>query len=489
MRGQRSHFISGHWTSGNGEGIRSTDPGTGETLWEGRSATSEEVRSAMDAASEAFEPWAETPIDERCDYLRKFAGLIGSHRRELAETISRETGKPLWEAFTEVDAMRAKIDISIQAYHERRGDTVVESEGTNLAVRFKPHGVVAVVGPFNLPGHLPNGHMVPALLAGNTVVFKPSSLVPSVGVAVLDLWAEAGLPSGVLNMIQANRAAGTALLEDPRLSGLFFTGSVIAGKAFHEMFGGKPEVILALEMGGNNPLVVHDVSDADAAAYVTIQSAFITGGQRCTCARRLLVPRGHAGDAFVRRLVAMMARIRIGPYTDEPEPFFGPLITEKAVHELLEAQADLESRGGEPLISMKRVPRPGYFVTPGLMDVTPVAERRDVEFFGPFLQLIRVADFDEALLEANKTAFGLAAGLISDNKELYQKFFRKVRAGVINWNRQTTGASGRLPFGGVAASGNHRPSGYYAADYCSYPVASMEMDRILTPDKLTPGIG
>jgi succinylglutamic semialdehyde dehydrogenase len=488
MTGKASHFINGKWIIGDGEPIRSVDPGSGEIVWEGRSATVEEVTSAMDAASAAFEGWSDTPIQERIGYLRKFAGQIESHRKELAETISRETGKPLWEALTEADAMQAKVELSIQAYQERRSDTIVESDGMRLAVRFKPHGVVAVVGPFNLPGHLPNGHIVPALLAGNTVVFKPSSLAPSVAAAMLELWAAAGLPPGVLNMVQASRTAGAALLEDARLSGLFFTGSAAAGKAFHKTFGGRPEVILALEMGGNNPLVVHDVSDVHAAAYITIQSAFITAGQRCTCARRLIVPQGSRGDAFVTALISMMASIRVGYFSDSPEPFLGPVITEKAAQELLQAQADVESRGGQPLAPMRRLSRPGYFVTPGLVDVTWVAEGNDIELFGPFLQLIRVADFDEALEEANKTSFGLAAGLISDDQELYLKFFRKVRAGVINWNRQTTGASGKLPFGGVGASGNHRPSGYYATDYCSYPVASMEGDCLGAPAGRTPGI-
>lgn len=485
---ERNHFIDGRWMAGDGAAIRATDPATGETTWEGRAATSDEVREAMRAAAAAFELWAETPVADRIGYLERFAAEVASNRKVLAEAISRETGKPLWESLTEADAMEAKVAVSIQAYKERRCEALTESAGAVVGVRFKPHGVVAVVGPFNLPGHLPNGHIVPALLAGNTAVFKPSSLTPSVGVAMLELWEAAALPRGVLNMVQGGRDAGTALVEDPRLSGLFFTGSVEVGKSFHRLFGGKPEVILALEMGGNNPLVVHEVEDLDTAAYLTVQSSFITAGQRCTCARRLIVPMGGQGDAFIDKLVAMIAGISVGPYTDVPEPFLGPLITEKVVDELMEAQADLQSRGGVPLALMKRLPRRGNFLTPGLMDVTAVADRRDVELFGPFLQLIRVTDFDEALREANNTAFGLAAGLISDKEELYRRFFRKVRAGVVNWNRQTTGASGKLPFGGVGASGNHRPSGYYAADYCSYPVASMEANLLIPPKTTAPGI-
>ncbi|HMK35817.1 MAG TPA: succinylglutamate-semialdehyde dehydrogenase [Desulfomonilaceae bacterium] len=488
MMADKTHFIHGRWIAGTGDLIRSANPATEEVIWEGRSASADDVREAMSAAAEAFEPWSAIPLTERIGYLDGFRQELIAHRAALAEAISRETGKPLWDALTEVDAMEAKIGISIQAFHERRAEVTTEVGGTVASVRFKPHGVVGVVGPFNFPGHLPNGHIVPALLAGNTVVFKPSSLAPSVGAFTLELWEAAHIPAGVINMVQGGRETGVALTEDPRLHGLFFTGSVAVGKALHRQFGGKPEVILALEMGGNNPLVVHDISDINASAYLTIQSAFITAGQRCTCARRLIVPGGANGDAFVEALISMIGRIRIGAYTDVPEPFFGPLISANAVDGLLAAQADLQSRGGIPLVQVNRLQRKGHFVSPGIMDVTVVPDREDAEFFGPFLQLIRVADFDEALREANNTQFGLAAGLISDNEVLYRTFFRKIRAGVINWNRQTTGASSRLPFGGVGASGNHRPSGYYAADYCSDPVASMEQNRLEWPGKLTPGL-
>ena len=148
----------------------------------------------------------------------------------------------------------------------------------------------------------------------------------------------------------------------------------------------------------------------------------------------------------------------------------------------------LRDRGGAILVEMKRMDGPGYLLSPGLLDVTKVSNRADEELFGPLLQLIRVDNFDAAIREANNTAFGLVAGLLSDNPDLYEKFFRRIRAGVVNWNRQTTGATGKMPFGGVGISGNHRPSGYFAADYCSYPVASLEMDRPILPEALTPGI-
>jgi succinylglutamic semialdehyde dehydrogenase len=389
---------------------------------------------------------------------------------------------------TEVDAMVAKVAISIDAYHDRCRTVSGEFMGSATYIRFRPHGVVAVFGPFNLPGHLPNGHIVPALLAGNTVVFKPSEQAPLVAQETMALWEAAGIAPGVLNVIQGGPETGAALSGDPDLDGLLFTGSAATGKALHRAFAGHPEKVLALEMGGNNPLVVHQVADLDAAARLTVLSAYITAGQRCSCARRLIVPVGHEGDNFVERLVLTIQKVRVGAYTDNPEPFMGPLISKKAAEHLLAAQEELAAAGGTSLVQMRRVGEIPTMLTPGLMDVTRVPERPDAELFGPFLQLIRIRDFEAALHEADNTAYGLSAGLLSDNKALYDEFFRSVRAGVITWNRQTTGASSRLPFGGVKASGNHRPSAYYAADYCSYPVASIETERLTAPAQMPPGL-
>ncbi|MBI4962904.1 MAG: succinylglutamate-semialdehyde dehydrogenase [Desulfomonile tiedjei] len=485
---EKTHFIDGKWTQGAGPEFRSTDPATGEPVWTGLSAAPDDVKQAVEAAGTAFETWSARSPEERLQYLESFRENLTAQKDQMAEIICLDTGKPRWEALTEAGAMIAKVDISIQAYHDRRSTVTEELAGGLAATRFKPHGVVAVFGPFNLPGHLPNGHIVPALLAGNTVVFKPSEQAPAVALKTMELWEAAGLPHGVLNMVQGARETGIALAQHPGIEGLFFTGSADTGRALHKAFAGWPDKILALEMGGNNPLLVHEVSDLNAAAYLTVESAFITAGQRCTCARRLVVPEGTAGDSFIQRLMVVMSKIKVGSFREFPEPFMGPVISENVAEGLSLAQDAMSSDGGKVLVKMERLERPGWFLSPGLIDVTEVKNRKDAEFFGPLLQLIRVPDFDAAIREANNTAYGLAAGLLSDNKGLYDRFFRKVRAGVINWNRQTTGASGKMPFGGVGASGNHRPSGYYAADYCSYPIASMEIDSVKIPAGLPPGI-
>jgi succinylglutamic semialdehyde dehydrogenase len=462
--------------------FKSLNPATGETVWEGAEAT--DIDSAVSLARQAAEGWASRSLEQRIQILQAFAARLKTDRSAMADAISAEVGKPHWEALTEVDAMINKIPVSIQAYNDRRTPTTAEYAGVKSATRYKPHGVVAVLGPFNFPGHLPNGHIVPALLAGNTVLFKPSELSPLVAEKTVAHWHAAGLPAGVLQLLQGGASVGQSLVNHPGIDGIFFTGSSHVGKSMLQSLATRPEKILALEMGGNNPLIVHEAGNIPAAVYDTIQSAFITSGQRCTCARRLIVPVGSAGDAFVAALVNAIGHIRVGPSTARPEPFIGPVISDAAAIKLLAAQTDL---GGDALVEMESIGPRLAMLSPGLIDMTHAKKRDDTELFGPILQLIRVPDFDAAILEANSTGYGLSAGLLSDNRDHYEKFFHRIRAGIVNWNRPITGASGSLPFGGIKASGNHRPSGYFAADYCSYPVASMESEKLELPHVLVPG--
>lgn len=482
------HFINGQWRKGEGPPLVSENPATGDIVWEGRSATPNEVNEAVEAAGKAFDSWADRDISERMQFIEAFREQLIAKREHIAETLSQEIGKPKWEALTEVEAMVGKVALSLEAYHERCRPVTYEISGSLAVRRFKPHGVVAVIGPYNLPGHLPNGHIVPALLAGNTVVFKPSRQAPLVAEVMVQCWAEASLPNGVLNLVQSGPATGTSLATHPGLSGLFFTGSAETGLALHRLYAGQPGKILALEMGGNNPLVVHAATDSQAAAYITVVSAFVTAGQRCTCTRRLIVPQGADNDKFLQDLVSLTKRIKVDNYTANPEPFMGPVISLETTEKLLQAQERLVHLGGRIILEMKPTGTRRTFLTPGIIDVSEISSLPDEEYFGPLLQVIRVPDFASALLEANNTSYGLAAGLLSDDRNAFETFLRRVRAGVINWNRPTTGASSRLPFGGIRGSGNHRPAGYFSADYCSYPVASMEGEKVEWPTSLLPGI-
>lgn len=469
-----SNFINGRWRDGSGETFVSTNPATGETVWAGPAASETDVAAAVDAAREAFVTWSLTSLDDRIAVIRRYAELVNENKPELAALISAEAGKVMWDALGEATAMANKIEISLKAYEERTGSR----EAVNGAIRSKlshrPHGVMAVFGPYNFPGHLPNGHIVPALIAGNTVVFKPSELTPAVAERMVKFWEEAGLPAGVLNLVQGARDTGAALVANENIDGLLFTGSANTGLAIARQLLDRPQVIQALEMGGNNPLIVHDVEDLQAAAVMTISSAYISSGQRCTCARRLIVPGGAAGDAFVDALAEAIDGLEVGVGTADPEPFMGPVISAVAADNVLKAQSDLEAAGGKVIRRAEKLAEGDAFLSPGLIDVTAVADRPDEEVFGPLLQVIRVPDFAAAVIEANNTKYGLASGLISDNRDNYDYFFPRSRAGIVNWNQQLTGAASTAPFGGIGWSGNHKPSAYYAADYCAYAVATME---------------
>ena len=482
-----SHFIQGQWLVGGGEALIAFNPATGAQTWQGFQAGVAEVEQAVQAARSAFKPWARTSLDERIAICVRFRDLLKEHTESLAQLIAQEVGKPMWEARTEVATMANKVDISIQSYNARTGQNSSKVADGDAVLRHRPHGVFAVFGPYNFPGHLPNGHIVPALIAGNTIVFKPSEYAPQSAIKTLQLWEMAGIPAGVINMVNGARDTGVALGQCKDIAGILFTGSCQTGISMHRQFGGQVDKMLALEMGGNNPLVVWDVKDIDAAVHHTIFSAFVSAGQRCTCARRLIVQDGVA-DAFLQRLVEVTSQISVGAQDAEPQPFMGPVVSSKVAERLLQAYNDLLGKGGKSLLEMKHLQAGTGFMSAGIVDVTDASGIADEEWFGPLLQVFRVKDFAAAMERANATSFGLAAALLSDDANLWQEFLLESHAGIVNWNRPTTGAASTAPFGGVGNSGNHRPSAYYAADYCAFPVASIENAVLEMPAKLSPGL-
>jgi len=483
-----SNYINGEWLAGSGAELATIDPSTGRQTWTSNESNADDVARAAQAARDAVEDWALLPLEERTAICTRFRDLLKEHSEELAAIIAEEVGKPLWEARTEVATMANKIDISVQSYGARTGETNAKVADGNAVLRHRPHGVFAVYGPYNFPGHLPNGHIVPALIAGNTVVFKPSEYAPRTAVKTVQLWEQAGLPKGVLNLVNGGRDTGIALGANPLIDGVLFTGSSQTGAALHKQFGGQPGKMLALEMGGNNPLVVWDVQDIDPAVHHAVMSAFISAGQRCTCARRLIVQDNEQGQAFIDRLVEVASKLQVGASNAEPQPFMGPVVSSAVAARLVQAQAEMEQKGGKVLLQMRQLDPNAGFVTAGIVDVTDAQGIPDEEWFGPLLQIVRVQDFDSAMKVANATEFGLAAALLSPSEELWKRFAVRARAGIVNWNRPTTGAASSAPFGGVGKSGNHRPSAYYAADYCAYPVASIETSELEMPAKLSPGL-
>lgn len=482
-------YIGGAWIEGVGEPFASIEPSQGDEIWAGPAAGTRDLDQAMDAAFDAADDWADADFAQREAVVRRFGALLERDRAALATSISRETGKPLWEAKAEVGLMIAKIDHSVRAYHARTGTSQVQDGDVTQRVWHKPHGVVAVFGPFNFPGHLPNGHIVPALLAGNCVLFKPSEHTPLVAQETVTLWAEAGIPKGVLQLLQGGRETGELIAAHEELDGLYFTGSARTGEVLSRQFAAQPGKILALEMGGNNALVVGSrVDDVRAAVHDILLSAYLSSGQRCTCARRLYVPAGKAGDELVAALAQAITGLRVGLWDSTPEPFMGPLISVKAADSILSAQTRLMALGARAVVEARRLKLGRAFLSPALLDCSDLNRMPDEEHFGPLLRLVRYRHFSDAVDAANDTRFGLAASLISGDAAEWKHFRLRIRAGVVNRNRPTTGASGAAPFGGIGASGNHRPSAFYAADYCAYPVATLEADACRLPELPGPGI-
>ncbi|WP_432770282.1 MAG: succinylglutamate-semialdehyde dehydrogenase [Sphingopyxis sp.] len=457
------------------EELQSHEPATGELLWQ-RPVSNVDDEVAI--ARSAWPAWASKPVTFRTETLRRFVDRVKADGEKFADLIARETGKPLWEARTEVESVCNKVGISVTAYAERTANRRIEGAmGLRNAVRHKPHGLLAVLGPYNFPAHLPNGHIVPALLAGNSVVFKPSEKTPATGAMLVDLLHSAGVPPEVLRLVVGGPDTGKTLAGHPDIDGLLFTGSARTGLALNRQFANRPDKILALEMGGNNPVVVWDTADLHSAAILVVQSAFLSAGQRCSNARRLIV-RDSLADRLIAEVVALTNRLIVDHPHADPSPYMGPVIDNEAADGLTESFLILMSNGGKVIRHMTRPVTGRPFLTPGIIDVTAMPERPDIELFGPLLQIVRVDSFEAAIAEANNTAFGLSSALIGGTPQLYDQFWANARAGVINWNRPTNGASSAAPFGGIGLSGNHRPSAFYAADYCAYPVASAESDTL-----------
>jgi succinylglutamic semialdehyde dehydrogenase len=460
----------------------SYEPATGAEVWRGPAG---DVDAIVDRARRAWPSWAAQPLATRIEMVRRFANEVRKDAEKLATLIARETGKPLWEARSEVESVINKVEISIRAYAERTAQRKLDGalQGTS-AVRHKPHGVMAVLGPYNFPAHLPNGHIVPALIAGNAVVFKPSEKTPATGELLLQCFHRAGISAAVVQLLIGGPDEGQALVTHDGIDGVLFTGSAHTGIAINRRLATRPDKILALEMGGNNPILVWDTPKISDAAVLIVQSAFTSAGQRCTAARRLII-KAAMYDEVIAEVKRLTERIIVGAPFDEPAPFMGPVIDNAAADGLTESFLYLLSHGGKAIKHLVRPRDDLPFLWPALIDVTAMKERPDVELFGPLLQVIKVDDFDEAIAEANNTRFGLSASLIGGSPAEYNRFWANIRAGVVNWNRPTNGASSSAPFGGIGLSGNHRPSAYYAADYCAYPVASTEMEQ----PRATIGVG
>lgn len=489
-------LIGGEWRTGDGGPLRSFNPAhPADQVFDGREASAGQIVAAVGAARAAFLPWARMGFEKRAAILRRFASIAIARVDELARVIQSETGKTTWDSKAEAQLIGAKVEITLEqgpqfphAALNRVTPFDLPLGGTKIGrCSFRPHGVMAVVGPFNFPAHLPNGHIVPALLMGNTVIFKPSDKTPAVGALLAELFDEAlretGGPKGVMNLIQGGGAVASALVAAASdIDGVLFTGSWSVGRRIMEANLDRPGRILALEMGGNNAATIMADADLVQAVVECVRCAFITSGQRCTCTRRVLVQRAVA-DRVIPAIVRATQELAVGDPASTTPVFMGPLISEQAAAMVLDAQDAMSKGGANVLLPCRRLSDSsgGWYVSPGVVRVEAFdtasdfseSPGADVEVFGPLLRIMVVEDLAEAIRVTNATRFGLAASIFAKDADAVARFSTEVRAGCINVNTGTAGASSKLPFGGLGLSGNHRPAGAFSLDYSAYPVAGM----------------
>lgn len=436
------------------------------------------VDRAVEAAQRAYKTWSHLSLSERTEYMNKLKAVFVKRSEEMAVLISRETGKPLWEGRTEASALAAKIDVtinhSLELIKEKRIPNALP--GVDGVVRFKPRGVFATLGPFNFPAHLPNGHIIPALISGNTVIYKPSEKTPAVGQLYAEMIHEAGFPTGVFNMVQGTVATGKKLTTHESIDGVLFTGSYEVGLKIKQDTIQHFRKILALEMGGKNATIVWKDANLKKALYESLVGSFLSSGQRCSCTSRILLHK-DIYEEFVERFYQNAKKIKIGHWKEDV--FMGPLISTDSVEKYIRFQEIAKREGGESLMRGKVLDLPfkGNYVTPSINLISqfdPKSVYQKTEIFGPNVSIYKVEDFDEALEINNSTGFGLVMALFSRDQKLYEQSLIDAKVGLVNWNRTTNGASSKLPFGGMGKSGNDRPSGDFAIQYCTVPVASLE---------------
>lgn len=476
----------------------------GQLLFQGQAADKQEVAHVMEQAHQAASRWRRIPVAERIETVHRYGEYLTEHRDEIVRLISHEIGKLRWDAAAEVAASIAKTGLSIDALSSRRGDQQWPgAPGGGVPyerqIRYLPIGVALVLGPFNFPLHLPGGQIIPALLSGNSVVFKPSENASAVGKWMADAWRSVGLPDGVLQLLVGDGQTAKHAIDAPDLGGVFLTGSRAAGQSIHRQLAGRPEVMLALELGGNNPVIIEGEMDPGLAANLVSFSAFISSGQRCTCARRAIFISGRHTEDQMRRLCQVTGRLRVGmPRSSEQaagdEPQLGPLISGAAANSLRQTYTRLVDLGCKEVVNWKVDPDLPALVHPSILDASELDEAGfdsigEMEWFGPLLVIQQAADFDRAVEAARRTPYGLAASLLGGSQEQFDRFASEVGAGVVNWNGPTTGAAGILPFGGLGQSGNHRPAGYFAIDACSDPVASIAKPQVDANDPWKTAMG
>ena len=488
----KGNYIDGEFVIPNGSGFSNVSPANlDETVIEIKTDNAH-VDQACESAQRAFKEWSELKISQRMEVLNKVKEVFASKEKEFATVIARETGKPLWETTTEAKALVGKFNVTFDYSMKLIEEVEIENAlpSVNGYIRYRPRGVFAVLGPFNFPGHLPNGHIVPALITGNCVVLKPSELTPATAQLMAECYHEAGIPKGVFNLIQGGGEIGRRLVSHKKIDGVLFTGSYETGLKITESTVQDYWKIRALEMGGKNSTIVWKDADLDKAVYESILGGFLSAGQRCSCTSRIFLHKEIAQE-FTSRFYEQAKKLSIGHWSENP--FMGPVISQKSLDTYVRFQDIAVREGSEKIMRGKawEGSHKGYYVTPSIYKVNnydPKSTYQNTEIFAPNVALYEINDLDQAVQITNESGYGLSMAIFTKEKENYELCLNRAKVGLLNWNRTTNGASSKLPFGGYGKSGNDRPSAHFAVYYCTRPVASLEDPTPFDPAKVLPGM-
>ncbi len=466
------NFICGKWQeSASARVVSNVNPAnTDDILGTVRQATRAEAKQAVESAAEAFPAWRATPSPIRGRIIARAARLMEDHQEDLAQVLTREEGKIIAESRGELQRSINVADFCAGEARRMTGETIPSELPANFAYTIKqPLGVVACVTPWNFPVAIPVWKIAPALVAGNTVVFKPATLTPATAVRLVEIFEEAGVPAGVLNLVLGSGSdAGDEIINHPAVKAISFTGSNGVGIRLYEQASRRGAKVQC-EMGGKNPVVIMEDADLNLAVESTAQGAFGSSGQRCTATSRAVVV-NEIADEFVNRLVRRAESMRIGDGSD-PATEMGPSVDESQFKTVL-SYIDIGREDGATLIyggsraSGNGLDK-GFFVQPTVFDrVTPDMRIAREEIFGPVLSVLRVKDFDEAMRVANDCEYGLSSSIFSNDAARLFRFIDEIETGMTHINSPTTGGEAHIPFGGIKGTGiGDREQGSTALDF------------------------
>ena len=449
------NYVGGGWhPARSGETYEKRSPMRPSEVVATLSASGEDdVEAAVGAATAAFAGWAALPIAARAGYLDAAARVLEASAERVARDMTAEMGKPLREARGEAGRAAQILRFAASEAFRSVGEHFEQAAtGAQVSTRRRPVGVVALITPWNFPCAIPVWKLAPALIYGNTVVLKLAYEAPLTGLHIAEAFAEAELPAGVLNVLTGRGSTvGAALVRDPRVRAISFTGSVATGTSVRDeatRLGKRVQ----LELGGHNPLIVMADADLDRAVEAAYAGAFWSAGQKCTATRRIYV-QDEVYDAFREKLLARIERGKVGDPAD-PEIEVGPIVNETQFDEIMAAIERGKSEGGHVIVGGTRVGEEGFLIAPTVFeDVADDAFLSCEEVFGPVTSLYRFSTLDDGLRRANAVEFGLSAAIFTSSLAAATRFQNEAQAGLLHVNSQTAGAEVHVPFGGIKASG------------------------------------